>query len=67
LLALIDSKGDEHKTKTDAKGNAAWTKLPAGRVGIRAKYSEADREGTHEGQAFKGARHYSTLTLQVPK
>ncbi len=66
-VTLIDSKEEEHKAKTDAKGTANWSKLPAGRVGIRAKYSEANREGTHEGQAFKGARHYSTLTLELPK
>jgi uncharacterized GH25 family protein len=66
-VTLIDSKEEEHKAKTDSKGTANWSKLPAGRVGIRAKYSEADREGTHEGQAFQGARHYSTLTLQMPE
>jgi len=57
---------DHLEDKTDQFGKTSISIADAGLYSIRARHIE-DKSGEHQGKKYDSVRHYTTLTLNVPK
>ncbi|RIK81215.1 MAG: hypothetical protein DCC67_08380 [Planctomycetota bacterium] len=65
IIAVVDSKGEQHEAETTEDGKALFADLPAGPVGVTVSVTE-DVAGELEGKKYESVGHYATLTFNYP-
>ncbi|MEM8678132.1 MAG: hypothetical protein AAGF97_02150 [Planctomycetota bacterium] len=65
-VQIVDPHGNEHDLVTDAQGSLDFEGLKEGLYCVRTNRSDKSATGNVDGEDYKGASYYATLTIRIP-
>ena len=64
-FTITDSEGESNDVTSDKDGKATFRPATSGIHGIVAHHEDNDAKGEFDGEKYKGAHHYATLTIPL--